>query len=288
MTVSFLGRHFDQVKRVEKSPKAKQGYALNELMQGIMNWLCHEFSLRSMNCPKGHCGGKSIYFFVFPCSYHSLGDLSTTLEMTVSFFGRHFDQVKRVEKSPKAKQYHILLSTHPILSFRAKRRISWKGTDLWWSLLCKWSFPTESEVCLWQVKFHQRWSCGGKVYNFFVCPCSYHSLGDLSTTLEMTVLGRVFLQGRTTFPGDSSGFHPSEWQNCAWGDGVFLVVISTKHSAWRNPLRRSSGYALNELMLEHHELALPWILALLHELPKRALWWEKCTFSLFALVRTTH
>ena len=33
-------------------------YALNELMLSIMNWLCHEFSLRSMNCPKGHCGGK--------------------------------------------------------------------------------------------------------------------------------------------------------------------------------------------------------------------------------------
>ena len=83
-------RHFDQEKRVEKSPKAKQGYALNELMQGIMNWLCHEFSLRSMNCPKGHCGGKSIYFFVYPCSYQLLGDLSTTLEMTV--LGRVFLQ----------------------------------------------------------------------------------------------------------------------------------------------------------------------------------------------------
>ena len=105
---TFLGdRHFDQVKRVEKSPKAKQGYALNELMLGIMNWLCHEFSLCSMNCPKGHCGGKSIYFFVCPCSYHKLGDLSTSLEMT--FLGdRHFDQTKCVEKSPKAKQGYAL------------------------------------------------------------------------------------------------------------------------------------------------------------------------------------
>ena len=51
-------RHFDQVKRVEKSPKAKQGYALNELMQGIMNWLCHEFSPRSMNCEGAHYGDK--------------------------------------------------------------------------------------------------------------------------------------------------------------------------------------------------------------------------------------
>ena len=103
----FLGeRHFDQVKRVEKSPKAKQGYALNELMLGIMNWLCHEFSLRSMNCPKGHCGGKSIYFFVCPCSYHKLGDLSTTLEMTVLgqlFFykdGRPFQEILRVFSNP--------------------------------------------------------------------------------------------------------------------------------------------------------------------------------------------
>ena len=40
---------------------------------------------------------------------------------------------------------------------------------LWWSLRCKWSFPTESEVCLRQVKFHQRWSCGDKSIS------SYHT-----------------------------------------------------------------------------------------------------------------
>ena len=48
----------------------------------IMNWLCREFSLRSMNCPKGHCGWKSIYFFVCPCSYHSLG-----VNLSRRFFG---------------------------------------------------------------------------------------------------------------------------------------------------------------------------------------------------------
>ena len=61
-----------------------------------------------MNCAVAHCGDKSSYFFVCPYSYRSLGDLSTTLEMTVlsqlffaTFFEyRHFDQVKRVEKSP--------------------------------------------------------------------------------------------------------------------------------------------------------------------------------------------
>ena len=63
--------------------RRSSGYALNELMLSIMNWLCHEFSLHSMNCPKGHCGEKSIYFFVYHCSCQSLGDLSTTLEMTV-------------------------------------------------------------------------------------------------------------------------------------------------------------------------------------------------------------
>ena len=52
--------------------------------------------------------------------------------------------------------------------------------------------------------------CGGKSIYFFVYPCSYLKLGDLSTSLEMTVL--------------------------------FLVVISTKWNAWRNPLRRSSIY----------------------------------------------
>ena len=41
-----------------------------------------------------------------------------------------------------------------------------------------------------------------KKYGFLVYSCSYHKLGDLSTSLEMTVLGRVFLQGKTTFPGD--------------------------------------------------------------------------------------
>ena len=67
---------------------------------------------------------------------------------------------------------------------------------------------------------------GGKLYIFFVCPCLYRKLGDLSTSLEMTVLDRVFSQGRTTFPGDSSGFFkPSEWQDCARDDGIGSVVF---------------------------------------------------------------
>ena len=76
-----------------------------------MNWLRHEFSLRSMNCPKG---------------------------VVVIKVYRHFDQVKRVEKSPKAKQY----------------------------------------------------------YNY-----SYHKQGDLSTTLEMTVLSQLILQGKISWKG---------------------------------------------------------------------------------------
>ena len=31
---SFFSRHFDQVKRVEKSPKAKQGYAMKSVLDG--------------------------------------------------------------------------------------------------------------------------------------------------------------------------------------------------------------------------------------------------------------
>ena len=64
---------------------------------------------------KGVMVGNCIYFFVYHCSCQSLGDLSTTLEMTVLsqlfftrkviFLCRHFDQVKRVEKSPKAEQW---------------------------------------------------------------------------------------------------------------------------------------------------------------------------------------
>ena len=52
------------------------------------------------------------------CSYHGLGDLSTSLEMTfffllkkvlekTLFFSRHFDQTKCVEKFLKAKQYYL-------------------------------------------------------------------------------------------------------------------------------------------------------------------------------------
>ena len=34
----------------------------SELMLGIMNWLRHEFSLRSMNCAVAHCGDKKVRF----------------------------------------------------------------------------------------------------------------------------------------------------------------------------------------------------------------------------------
>ena len=44
--------------------------------------------------------------------------------MTVLFFSRHFDQVKRVEKSPKAKQYLVIQRAWKT------RRISWKGYPL--------------------------------------------------------------------------------------------------------------------------------------------------------------
>ena len=71
-----------------------------------------------------------------------------------------------------------------------------------------------SEVFLRKVKFvYDKWSftkgevAVEKEYGFLVYSYSYHKLGDLSTTLEMTVL--------------------------------FLVVISTKWNAWKNPLMQS-------------------------------------------------
>ena len=114
---SIYAKAFDMCYRTRYALKGVYGTLKNELLQGIMNWLCHEFSLRSMNCPRGRCGGKSRYFFVCPCSYHKLGDLSTALEMTAFFLGgdRHFDQVKRVEKSPKAERYCTTILLSPCL-----------------------------------------------------------------------------------------------------------------------------------------------------------------------------
>ena len=175
-----------------------------------------------MNSPIGHCGEKVHRSFVFHCSYHSLGDLSTTLEMTVlgrvflqgrttfpgdssgyssplndrttlemtvSFFGRHFDQVKRVEKSPKAKQDFVAC-------YHTRRYKSFAGFSI---------YAKAFDMCC-RTRYALKGVMVGKVYISLFFHCSYHSLGDLSTTLEMTVLGRVFLQGRTTFPGDSSGY----------------------------------------------------------------------------------
>ena len=135
-----------------------------------------------------------------------------------------------------------------------------KDTDLWWSLRCKWSFPAESEVCLWQVKFHQRWSYGGKSIYFFVVHYSYRRLGDLSTSLEMTVF--------------------------------FLVVISTKRSAWRNPLRRSSTLLRVDTRVDINHLSdfrytlKRSICAIALDMPWRAWWWESVIIFLFYTIIT--
>ena len=44
--------------RTRYALKGVNGTLKNELMQSIINWLCHEFSLRSMNCLKGIVVGK--------------------------------------------------------------------------------------------------------------------------------------------------------------------------------------------------------------------------------------
>ena len=88
-----------------------------------------------MNCAVAHCGGKSVYFLCLPLfvplvrgSLDNARDDGTrsvvfykevrpfqeilrfalndrTLLEMMFFEDRHFDQVKRVEKSPKAKQW---------------------------------------------------------------------------------------------------------------------------------------------------------------------------------------
>ena len=171
-------------------------------------------------------------------SYHKLGDLSTSLEMTVlgqlfftrkddlsrRFFGffqtlwmtglrsrwryspRHFDQVKRVEKSPKAKQWLSFAKYQPRTVIQSvseachsegwkTRRISWKGYRIhataWWYTKAlplmiyngkRWWYTVTSDW--WYTQ--QAVIMEMKVYHFFVFHYSCHRLGDLSTTLEMT------------------------------------------------------------------------------------------------------
>ena len=147
-----------------------------------------------------------------------------------------------------------------------------------------------------------------KVYGFFVWPCSYHSLGDLSTSLEMTLLSQLFFTRKDDLSRRFFGFFKpsewhaslrSEWQDCARDDVFFGgIVISTKHSAWRNPLRRSSGYAMKSVLdgwnpLSKVKFALQvkfsygkWSLSMTSEVsPEVKLRWEKRTVF-FATVRT--
>ena len=77
-------RHFDQVKRVEKSPKAKQGFIA----------CYHTRRYKSL-------AGFSIYAKAFDMCCRTRYALKGVM---VRKEYRHFDQVKRVEKSPKAKQ----------------------------------------------------------------------------------------------------------------------------------------------------------------------------------------
>ena len=74
--------------------------------------------------------------------------------------------------------------------------------------------------------------------------CSYLTLGDLSTSLEMTIPFLVVIQ-RVENPEacHSEGIQcPKKLRGRVYllERSFIPVVISTKHSAWRNPLRRSS------------------------------------------------
>ena len=58
--------------------------------------------------------GFSIYAKAFDIFYHSRYALKGVNGGKRT--NRHFDQAKRMEKSPKAKQYHIFFAKHPSLS----------------------------------------------------------------------------------------------------------------------------------------------------------------------------
>ena len=112
---------------------------------------------------------------------------------------RHFDQTKCVEKSPNAKQGYAM-----------------KSVIDGWNPLSGWNLPMEDEIKSAKANFVAVRKYTISFYTIITACRVYHhavacmrclTQGDLSTTLEMTVL--------------------------------FLVVISTKWNAWRNPLRRS-------------------------------------------------
>ena len=101
LEMTFFGgnRHFDQVKRVEKSPKAKQNF--------IACYHTRRYKFLE---------GFSIYAKAFDMCYRTRYALKGVVVIKEY---RHFDQTKCVEKSPKAKPYYPLQSIHLILSFRA-------------------------------------------------------------------------------------------------------------------------------------------------------------------------
>ena len=146
----------------------------------VMNWLRHEFSLCYMNCAIAHCGGKSIYFSVCLCSYHSLGDnLSRRFFATLWMTGQRsrwryivscFLQVRMTFPGDSSGFFQTLWMTglrsrwrflRIVISYkrsawrnplRRSKATQWNPSStgdihyLWWSLRCKWNFPTESEV----------------------------------------------------------------------------------------------------------------------------------------------
>ena len=109
--------------RTRYALKGVNGTFKNELMQGIMNWLCHEFSLCSMNCPKGHCGGKSIYFRCSPLFFpYSRGFLHAfhLVEMTIP-------KKHHLKRSPVIQS----VAKHVIQRAYNARRNSWEGFISW-------------------------------------------------------------------------------------------------------------------------------------------------------------
>ena len=131
---------------------------------------------------------------------------------------RHFDQVKRVEKSPNAKQYKIIslvpptfhqslfFLIHSPFHFTPKGFLSLLHSFhlIFPKTLNQFCTPTPYFLLPFSMFFSPLYIFSHSFFLFivviicYICAFvlfSYLKLGDLSTTLEMTVLGRVFSQG---------------------------------------------------------------------------------------------
>ena len=131
---------------------------------------------------------------------------------------RHFDQVKRVEKSPKVKQYYTTILLSPCLlqsifslSLYSLILISTKALSN--SAIQPSVFSQNSQLSLLFVfiLFLFIYRCYNMLYLTILLIFLVHFFRTTSKRISRLrsrwrCLVSCFLQGKTTFPGDSSGF----------------------------------------------------------------------------------